>query len=1031
MSNRKLTFENMDDKIKLYSCISTILNESNNTKLADFCKSYLNKIDSGVKECNLYESFISGVSNWNFINPVETELSALVKRIDKYKQEIDLTKIVNVMKQTDSAYLVPLIEEVVLDYMNNKSAGNRAILKDRLMCFHHDAFIKEMLNVLYYDKSVNESIKRNIVNNKITYEKIYSPIFLVKENECIFNVKGQYYSRKGNNINRLPKAEYAGLDESFVNLCNIINSNNISINEHNNTIELVAGNKVAVISEGAIMIDDVAYTIDAINENMNVSSFLNDGYATFYSTILTLVENFNNITNIDFVSRITLNENKKISTDVFRLKESIFITTHDDLGRHTFYRNVNPIQTANIINEHMNLNVSDLFEDLQPNQKRIKNEISDTCRAYEECIKEFNKKKAELEACAEGANSADAAAIKEALKMIEAELEKTENDYKEYQQSADKFLNGEDGEVQGDDAAFDTDGADNGDTDDADVFGAEDDVENTDDVDINDLEASVSEPMTDDAPTEYDGIFDETPVANEIEDEYAPKVVKVSYKTNIKTGEVSNNGEVHVLIPSVNGDGDITNELQKITFTLNSDKSPIINNEYMPVTIYNIIKSAIEADPVTSTIDVGAASSVDSVPTIDDNADVFTDADDDSTDSVDHGDDNPIDVVYGTTDVFTDADDAEPSDIKTEIGAEYDEVEPTATDEPEGEDLEAVVNIHGLVTLDILDAEISHEGIDKAAFIDYLHRHGIAVKRIDNGISVYIRNSEHANKLKAYFIGNEMWSEQDFYQFFNELKIYESAKNVVVAYSPAIEQILEGKSLPYKVSKRGDKLMIKNAIMEGVIITVKDDKTNKTVTINTDELNDDADKEAKEAAEKEPVTFDSDDNSQAIDNETDSDDKSEESNESGGDSERKFVFRVKKQATNESLGETIYESHNANDVEVGEVVKYKGKTGQIISKMSNNDIIVTYDGTSEIIRPSQVRIVANEPNIADFDTTPEIKDPLHEQVACGIFMNDFRISPSGCTININEYNAAKADDNVTLIIEGRTEEVAKKYVKLL
>lgn len=1031
MNNRKLTFENMDDKIRLYSCISTILNESNNAKLIDFCKSYLNKIDAGVKECNLYESFISGVSNWNFINPVETELSALAKRIDKYKQEIDLTKIINTMKQTDSAYLVPLIEEVVLDYMNNKTAGNRAVLKDRLMCFHHDAFIKEMLNVLYYDKSVNESIKKNIVNNKITYEKIYSPIFLVKENECIFNVKGQYYSRKGNNINRLPKAECAGLDESFVKLCNIVNSNNISINEHNNTIELVAGNKVAIISEGSIMIDDVEYTVDAINENANVSLFMNDGYAAFYSTILTLVENFNNITNVDFVSRITLNENKKISTDVFRLKESIFITTHDDLGRHTFYRNVNPIQTANIINEHMNLNVSDLFEDLQPNQKKIKNEISDTCRAYEECIKEFNKKKAELEACAEGATSTDAAAIKEALKMIEAELEKTENDYKEYQQNADKFLNGEDGEVQGDDAAFDTDtdDTDNTDVDDTDVFGTEDD---DNDVDINDLEASVSEPMTDN-PTEYEGIFDETPIESEMEDEYAPKVVKVSYKTNIKTGEVSNNGEVHVLIPSVNGDGDITNELQKITFTLNSDKTPIINNEYMPVTIYNIIKSAIEADPVTSTIDVSASDNVGSVPVIDDNVDVFTDSDDtsaDSDDSADHSDENPIDVVYGTTDVFTDADDAEPSDIRTELDGEYDEVEPTATDEPEGEDLEAVVNIHGLVTLDILDAEIKHEGIDKAAFIDYLHRHGIAVKRIDNGISVYIRNSEHANKLKAYFIGTEMWSEQDFYQFFSELKIYEGANNVVVGYSPLIEQILESKSLPYKVSKRGDKLMIKNAVMEGVIITIKDDKTNKTVTINTDDIANEADKKAKEEAENEPVTFDSDDNSQGVDNET-NDENSDQSNESAGDSERKYVFRVKRQATNESLGETIYESHSVDGVEVGEVVKYKGKTGQIISKMSNNDIIVTYDGTSEIVRPSQVRIVANEPNVAQFDTTPEIKDPLHEQVECGIFMNDFRISPSECTININEYNAAKADDNVTLIIEGRKEEVAKKYVRLL
>ena len=44
----------------------------------------------------------------------------------------------------------------------------------------------------------------------------------------------------------------------------------------------------------------------------------------------------------------------------FKIKENLSITTHDELGRHTFYRNSNPIQTSNIINEHMNLNVSNL-----------------------------------------------------------------------------------------------------------------------------------------------------------------------------------------------------------------------------------------------------------------------------------------------------------------------------------------------------------------------------------------------------------------------------------------------------------------------------------------------------------------------------------------------------------------------------------------------------------------------------------------------------------------------------------------------
>ena len=90
-------------------------------------------------------------------------------------------------------------------------------------------------------------------------------------------------------------------------------------------------------------------------------------------------ENFDKIAYIDFVKRLSMNESANgKSVDVFRIKNNIFVNTSNAaLGTSTFYRNVNPIQCRSYINEHMELNVSTLFEDILPNQHAILEGIED------------------------------------------------------------------------------------------------------------------------------------------------------------------------------------------------------------------------------------------------------------------------------------------------------------------------------------------------------------------------------------------------------------------------------------------------------------------------------------------------------------------------------------------------------------------------------------------------------------------------------------------------------------------------------
>lgn len=1022
--NERKNFDFFENQIKLNQSISAILKESKNEKLNSFCRDYAKKITNGIKESMLYESFISGVSQWNWLNAVDTELSAISDRINKYKQEIDFSKIINTMKETDSYYIVPLIEEVVLNYVNDKSAANRTILKDRLMCFHHDPYVNEMLNILYYDRSINESLNldelEKQVRNKVSIEKIYSPIKVIKENECIFNVKGTYYNRKGNNITRISRKETELIDENFKSLCDLINSDFVKINE--DSIDVFDNTKIAHITNEGVFINDKPYSIEELKESKKIAFFARDN-EKFYDNVLKLNENFNNIACVDFAKRVNLNSNIKRSVDIFKIKENLSITTHDEMGRHTFYRNSNPIQTANIINEHMNLNISNLFEELQSNSSKIREEIMSTRKSYENCISELKEKLNQLESCIESCvEEKDVKEVNKLKEEVEDELKKVENDYKEYQKNSDEFLKGK-GEIDSIDPAFN-------DEEEVDSENVEVDDEEKD---LSDDEMDVETPI-ENRPKEYDGFFDETPYKEE-KDEFSPQIVNISYETNIKTGKVLNKGEVNILVPSVNSNGDVKNELQKITFTLDSDRMPIINNEYMPVMLYNMIKDAIINDEKTQYVEFDEV------------------ADDTEMEKNIDSSVNPIDVAYG---------------IEEPEEKEYDNLE-TRIEEPEEKDDEEKYldykEENDETTSDeefeavMEEVDLIENGIMPNRFQAYTKLNNIPLTKIDNSYKVKIKDGECYNKFRDFFLDNG-WTKNEFKNFFPEFSSFDTiqeSNKVVIKYSNKVEDILESNNLPYKISKKGDKIMIKNAICEGVTITVKDDVSGKTVTINTDELSSgDKDVEEHEKNTEEDITF-GDDNAQGqeIKDEEKSEEEKEEvedvkdssieqKNESvnNEDEIKKSIekeneknskkFRIKKKKTNESLGITEYDKINENDVNIFDEVKYKNKKGNVISKLSNGNVIVQFGGETDILKPLSITLLSKYeiPNKVKAPTTESDAEPTNESY-CGIFLNNVRISPINCKTNKEKYLNAKENDLIDVIVEGVNSSIEKQYVKLI
>ena len=389
---------------------------------------FIAHLQNGIPEVLLYESFVSAMDSFSYFPQVGTSLDAIKARVENYKCDIDISKILEVMKTTKSSFLVPLIEDVVNEYLNNKTEQTKSSLRQVLTKFTYDKFVNDIVSIVSADAT---NLQLEYANANCDVEKIYSPLIYIGENEAIFNVQGVYYIKKGNNLNRLHESEFEKLDPDFVNLCYTINNNNIVFEKDSATI--YHHNDKAIITEKEVVINNVPYSHDNMKAAYNALSL--SGKSKFYEIVESIRNNFDEIAEVNFVKRVYLKENIEYAADIFKLRDNVFITTHDpELGKATFFRNVNPMQAKNIMMEHLSFDVSKAFANILPQEEKILSEISETKKSYNNYITLINEK-------IDTVKSEEASEITSGVaEALEEELQEVKSEFKDYLHSVEKYL---------------------------------------------------------------------------------------------------------------------------------------------------------------------------------------------------------------------------------------------------------------------------------------------------------------------------------------------------------------------------------------------------------------------------------------------------------------------------------------------------------------------------------------------------------------------------------------------------------------
>lgn len=473
------TLDNVSNKLGLNEKVVTLLSNkdvTNNFRLKEVLNRYENAMISGCYQERIYESLIRDLTPFNYILKVNETIKDIKEETDKNHRSILLTRILQEMSESADSYIyTELVEEDVTRFILNPTNESLVQAINALMPYAANPYINEMLKVIRDTAdgnktlslseqaiSINDQIR--MIRENVSVESLYSPVLFIRENQSVFSIPNQgYYLKNGNTVCPLDKKNVSQLDENFVQLSRILAQPNVKIDE--DKIYLNGEDMWATIYEDRVVLADGnnEYIEDAESiRNLNELCMRYQSYDTnFFITAAILNENFNNIANLHFAKKIVMNSNPNISATLYRLDENLFLSLENmDINSKTFYRNVNPIFCKNAINEHFQINVASLFEDLLPDQDKIILQLNETKNEYEKSIESYEDAIEDLKAAKEEATTADIERqLDDAIADAEKKLQDVKDEYLQWQQETAEVADGKkDDDDNADDDTEDAEG---------------------------------------------------------------------------------------------------------------------------------------------------------------------------------------------------------------------------------------------------------------------------------------------------------------------------------------------------------------------------------------------------------------------------------------------------------------------------------------------------------------------------------------------------------------------------------------------
>jgi hypothetical protein len=367
---------------------------------------------------------------FKFEPTVAESVNTIVANIKKYGEDIKIYTAVKELNETKSSFLYSSFQDVLENYLNERTAVNRAKVLESLGKFSYDPMVRNLHNV------ISEATTAFHVSSSDTciVENVFSPV-LVTETTETFNIHGKYFTKTGSNVTPLTESEVAELPAEFTTISNYLNQDNVTVSE--NAITVWGKDKKVVISENegtpALTINNKSVSLDNFNKIYMNSSVFNRSEIVEMSNIHTIVENWDIIMELDFVKSLRYKTNTAQRVDVFQIDETIHLNkVNPVMNENSFIANCTATQSRELVLEYMNYDLGTVFRNILPAEEQKIASLTEKKSEYLTAIKNLEEKQNLLENHPNPAVK-ESAEVKEIIVAIAEEITNLKNEYYDVQ----------------------------------------------------------------------------------------------------------------------------------------------------------------------------------------------------------------------------------------------------------------------------------------------------------------------------------------------------------------------------------------------------------------------------------------------------------------------------------------------------------------------------------------------------------------------------------------------------------------------
>jgi hypothetical protein len=383
------------------------------------------------------DAAVEALSQFEWSPVVKEQLNNLKENVSKYSEDIKIYKAVAEAKASRSNYLMSGLEKHIDNYLNHRTATNRANLMEQLNKFIFDPAVKNLYNVVA-ESAKGFQIKAD--SKDAYFTNVYSPVY-VNEGSESFVVNGKAFVKTGDDIRTLNEEEFQYLPENFMWLANYLTQPNVKITESGITI-YSRDKKVEIVEENQTV--SVKVNGKIVNNADFEKVYLNSGIFRLeerevLSSVYKIVENWDSIFELDFIKSIYSHSNPNRRVDVFRCGDKIHVNKVDAImNENIFMPNVNGIQSRDLVLEFMNYDLGKTFEDLLTVDEVKLNELNAQKKEILEAIDYLSARKAKINSIEDQAVR-ESSEMKEIVYAIDVEINRLQENYSEVSQEIKNF----------------------------------------------------------------------------------------------------------------------------------------------------------------------------------------------------------------------------------------------------------------------------------------------------------------------------------------------------------------------------------------------------------------------------------------------------------------------------------------------------------------------------------------------------------------------------------------------------------------